>query len=86
MIIICHDYRSISHKEMTDNFLIRHKYVKKVWDINPGVVGIQFVSTYDKYEYRIELDGDSKNLLAKDILKMVKENSDATITGMVKPR
>lgn len=84
MIIVSHDYRIIKRKDMTENFIIRPEYVKRVWDITEHAIGISFIPSYDKYDYRIELDGNHKNLLAKDLLQMIRGNENITICGEVK--
>lgn len=86
MIIVTHNYRKINKKEMSDSFLIRPEFVKRVWDIRDSVIGISFMSSYDKLNYQIELDGDHKTLLASDILGMMKGDSNITICGEVKIR
>jgi len=85
MIIITHDYRSIGNPEMSDSFLIRPDKVLRVWDIREKVIGITFISSYDKYSYRIEVEGTSDKLLAKDLLNAIKVDTfDLTIEGNVK--
>lgn len=86
MIIVTSDYRGIGKAEMSDNFIIRPDKVNKIWDVTENRIGISFISTYDKYEYEIELEATSKNLLAKDILNMVTNNLDTTIIGIIKIR
>jgi hypothetical protein len=84
------EYNSIKESEMSDNFIIRIEYLKRVWDIDPGIIGISFFTIYDEYKYRIILEGESKTLLAKDIIKLVREGIEnyligvTTITGIVK--
>jgi hypothetical protein len=84
MIIVTHDYSIIHHPEMTDNFIIRNDKVKGVCDITEHKVAISFISSYDKFGYEITLEKGSTILLAKDILDMIKSDSDATIVGSVK--
>ena len=84
MIIVTHDYSIIRKPEMTDTFIIRKDKVKNIYDIREHVVGISFISSYDKFDYEISLENESRELLAKDVLNMIRSDFDATITGSVK--
>jgi hypothetical protein len=86
MIIISHDYKLIKRPDMSDNFIIAPEFIKRVWDIDDNTIGISFAVIYDKYEYRISLEDSSKSLLAKDILRITKEDAieDTIIYGDIK--
>ena len=85
MIIVTHDYSNIGNPEMSNNFLIRPDKVLRVWDITEKEIGITFISSYDKYSYRIQVEGTDSQLLAKDVLNAIKVDTfDLTIEGTVK--
>ena len=84
MIIVSHDYSIISVPKMTDNFIIRPEKVIRVWDITEGKIGIRFISSHDAFKYEITLEDESKNLLARDVLKMIADPiAEAKIIGRV---
>lgn len=83
MIIVRHDYSIIDKPEMTDNFIIRSDKVKRVWDISEHKIGIQFVTSHDKLTYQIDLEGDNRELLAKQFLVWITQKITSTIEGSV---
>jgi len=82
MIIITDDYSIINKPKMTSNFIIRLSDLKKIYDINEGEIGILFKRSFSLNECQIQVKGKDKNLLAKDILKMLLEDEKIfNITG-----
>ena len=85
MIVIQHNYNGVSRPDMTDSFIIRSSSVKHIWDIDPGKIGFYFNSEYDRYKYKIVLEGKHIKMLAKDFLKLILENNEnVVINGSVK--
>ena len=83
MIIITSNYSTINRPEISENFIIRSQKVLKVWDIRDHQIGIRFISSHDKNEHIITVEGEDKNMLAKDFLKLLFD-SDETIEGSQK--
>jgi len=83
MLIITSDYKLIKEPNMSENFLIRPDNIKKIWDVDPGKIGISFVRSYSVWEHEIKLEGKYKGLVAKNILDMLLSGKDATISGRV---
>ena len=75
MVIIQHDYSSIKKPKMTNSFLLHLNHIKEIYDIDEGVIGLKFYHSFSDAEYRIELEGDSENLLAYALLELLVETS-----------
>ena len=84
MIVVSHNYSGIKCPEMADYFLIRPEHVKQIWDRDPGKIGISFSDLYDTRKYVIELEGESKKLLARDFMKWIMDGANSEVNGSVK--
>lgn len=86
MIIITYDYKRVKPSGLSDNYLINRKDVKRVWDIDPGVIGISFLRTYSIYDHKIKLKGKDKDLTAKSFLGLLSCKTRVTVLGEVSIR
>ena len=88
MVIVQHDYSLIKKPKMTDSWLLHLSDIKNIYDISEGSIGIKFYRRSSRNEYRINLEGESKEMLASELLKILMEADGAhepkTINGDVK--
>lgn len=73
---------------MTDSWLLHLSDIKNIYDVTEGAIGIKFYRRASINEHKIVLEGDNKNLLAKELLELLIENDGhkepITISGDVK--
>ena len=72
MIILVSNYTLTKNPHMTSNFFIDVKNVKKIWDIDVGIIGMIFSNNYSKFEYRFK-PKDSK-IDAKMLVQLIVDN------------
>ncbi len=91
MVIVQHNYSGINKPKMTDSFLIQLSDIKEIYDVDEGVIGLKFARFFSTEEYKIELEGDYKKMLASELLDLLIQVEDRSarppvIHGGVKRR
>ena len=90
MVIVRSTYKSIKKPELTDNWVLQLGYIKNIYDIDEGKIGIKFNRMVSILEYQINLEDESKDMLASELLDLlIQEDGNresAIIYGEIKTR
>ena len=90
MVIVRSTYKSIKKPELTDNWILQLDYIKNIYDIDRGKIGIKFNRMASILEYQINLEDESEDMLASELLDLlIQEDGNiraAIIYGEIKTR
>lgn len=87
MVIVTTKYENIKKPHSSDNFFIRKEHIKRIWDKDPGLIGILFTRMYSTFEYELKLDAVHKAYVASDIITFLFNRAeDITLSGRMTAR
>jgi len=90
MVLVRSRYTSINEPKKTETWLLHLNDIKSIYDINDRVIGIKFYRHASVNEHRIDLEGESVNMVASELLQLLIDHHDQNgfgeINGSVKTR